>query len=435
MNISMLRKKNISRRQFLKRAVRVTAGAMAFPYLVPSSALGKAGNIAPSNRIVMGVIGTGLQGVSDMRSFLGKDEVQVLAVCDVDKAHRDRAKQIVDQTYGNNDCASYNDFREVTRRNDIDAVVISTPDHWHVLPAIDAAEHGQDLYVEKPLTLTIKEGRVLSDVVRRYGRVLQTGSQQRSDRNFRFVCELVRNGRLGKLHTVRVSIPGNNRTTGPTWTPQPVPDGFDYDFWLGPAPWQPYHEQRCHYQFRFILDYSGGQVTNWGAHYLDIAQWALGMDDSGPVEITGHGEFPTSGLFTTATKVDFRCTYADGVELTCMTGGQGLRFEGSDGWVFVNRQILEAEPASLLQERIDPDEVHLYESQDHKQNFLDCIRMRKKPVADVEIGHRSATICNLGNIAMLRNGTLKWDPEREEFNDDDAANRMRSRPMRSPWTL
>ncbi len=383
----------------------------------------------------MGVIGTGLQGVSDMRSFLGKDEVQVLAVCDVDKAHRDRAKQIVDQTYGNNDCASYNDFREVTRRNDIDAVVISTPDHWHVLPAIDAAEHGQDLYVEKPLTLTIKEGRVLSDVVRRYGRVLQTGSQQRSDRNFRFVCELVRNGRLGKLHTVRVSIPGNNRTTGPTWTPQPVPDGFDYDFWLGPAPWQPYHEQRCHYQFRFILDYSGGQVTNWGAHYLDIAQWALGMDDSGPVEITGHGEFPTSGLFTTATKVDFRCTYADGVELTCMTGGQGLRFEGSDGWVFVNRQILEAEPASLLQERIDPDEVHLYESQDHKQNFLDCIRMRKKPVADVEIGHRSATICNLGNIAMLRNGTLKWDPEREEFNDDDAANRMRSRPMRSPWTL
>ncbi len=435
MNVSMLRKKNISRRQFLKRALGVTAGAMTFPYIVPSAVLGRAGKFAPSNRIVMGAIGVGGMGVNNLKDFLGIRDVQIAAVCDVDKAHRDRAKQIVDLAYGNNDCASYNDFREVTRRGDIDAVVISTPDHWHVLPAIDAAEHGQDLYVEKPLTLTIKEGRVLSDVVRRYGRVLQTGSQQRSDRNFRFVCELVRNGRLGKLHTVRVSIPGNNRTTGPTWTPQPVPDGFDYDFWLGPAPWQPYHEQRCHYQFRFILDYSGGQVTNWGAHYLDIAQWALGMDDSGPVEITGHGEFPTSGLFTTATKVDFRCTYADGVELTCMTGGQGLRFEGSDGWVFVNRQILEAEPASLLQERIDPDEVHLYESQDHKQNFLDCIRMRKKPVADVEIGHRSATICNLGNIAMLRNGTLKWDPEREEFNDDHAANRMRSRPMRSPWTL
>ena len=431
----MRRRKKISRRQFLKRAAGVTAGAMAFPYVVPSSALGKVGTVAPSDRIVMGVIGTGLQGVSDMRSFLNINEVQVVAVCDVDRVHRDQAKQVVDQMYGNNDCAAYNDFRAVTRRSDIDAVLIATPDHWHTLPAVDAAKHGQDLFVEKPLTLTIQEGRVLSDTVRRYSRVLQTGSQQRSNRNFRFACELVRNGRLGKLHTVRVTIPGNNRTTGPTWTPQPVPEGFDYDFWLGPAPWQPYHEQRCHYQFRFILDYSGGQVTNWGAHYLDIAQWALGMDDSGPVEITGHGEFPTSGLFTTATKVDFRCTYADGVELTCMTGGQGVRFEGTDGWVFVNREIIEAGPASLVQERIGPDEIHLYESRDHKQNFLDCIRLRKKPIADVEIGHRSATLCHLGNIAMLRGSTLRWNPDREEFKGDDAANRMRSRPMRLPSTL
>ncbi len=431
----MRRRKKISRRQFLKRAAGVTAGAMAFPYVVPSSALGKVGTVAPSDRIVMGVIGTGLQGVSDMRSFLNINEVQVVAVCDVDRVHRDQAKQVVDQMYGNNDCAAYNDFRAVTRRSDIDAVLIATPDHWHTLPAVDAAKHGQDLFVEKPLTLTIQEGRVLSDTVRRYSRVLQTGSQQRSNRNFRFACELVRNGRLGKLHTVRVTIPGNNRTTGPTWTPQPVPEGFDYDFWLGPAPWQPYHEQRCHYQFRFILDYSGGQVTNWGAHYLDIAQWGLGMDDSGPVEITGHGEFPTSGLFTTATKVDFRCTYADGVELTCMTGGQGVRFEGTDGWVFVNREIIEAGPASLVQERIGPDEIHLYESRDHKQNFLDCIRLRKKPIADVEIGHRSATLCHLGNIAMLRGSTLRWNPDREEFKGDDAANRMRSRPMRLPSTL
>jgi len=408
---------------------------MAFPCIVPSSALGKAGTVAPSNRIVMGAIGTGLQGVSDMRGFLGIDEVQVVAVCDVDRAHREQAKQIVDQAYGNKDCAAYTDFREITRRSDIDVVLIATPDHWHTLPAIDAAKHGQDMYVEKPLTLTIEEGRVLSNAVRRYGRVLQTGTQQRSGRNFRFVCELVRNGRLGKLHTVHVTIPGNNRTTGPTWTPQPVPEGFDYDFWLGPAPWEPYHEQRCHYQFRFILDYSGGQVTNWGAHYLDIAQWALGKDDSGPVEISGHGEFPTSGLFTTATKVDFSCTYADGVQLYCTTGGQGVRFEGTDGWIFVNRQVQEAEPASLLTESLGPNEIRLYESPDHKQNFLDCIRTRRKPVADVEIGHRSATLCHLGNIAMLRSCTLKWDPECEEFIDDDAANRMRNRAMRLPWTL
>jgi len=428
----------ISRRQFLKggaaASVIVPTGSMC-SRVVSASVLGADGFSAPSNRITMGSIGVGGMGTNNLKGFLNKDGVQIVAVCDVDKSHRDAAKQIVDEHYGNTDCASYNDFREVTRRDDIDAVVIAPPDHWHVVPAIDAAKHGKDAYVEKPLTLTIEEGRALSNAVTRYGRVLQTGSQQRSDSRFRRACELVRNGRIGRVHTVRVEIPGNNRKCEPTWTPEPVPAGFDYDFWLGQAPRAPYHPQRCHYQFRFILDYSGGQVTNWGAHFLDIAQWGLGMDDSGPVEITGSGEFPTSGLFTTATKVDFECTYANGVRLVCTTGKTGTRFEGTDGWVFVNRSTLDTEPTWLENETIGPGEIHLYKSSDHRQNFLDCVRTRRRPIADVEIGHRSATVCHLGNIAMLLGRKLRWDPTVERFIDDPEADQMIGRTMRTPWHL
>ena len=426
----MRRRVDCSRRRFLKAA---GAGAAA-PYAITSAALGAAGKAAASERIVMASIGVGGMGSGNLRGFLGSREVQVVAVCDVEKAHRERAKGYVDKKYNNSDCAATGDLREITRRDDVDAVVVCTPDHWHVPAALDAVKHGKDAYVEKPLTLTIRGGRILADAVRRYGGVLQTGSQQRSSWNFRFGCELVRNGRIGKLRTVRVGIPGNNKSCKPTWSPEPVPAGFDYDFWLGPAPWQPYHPQRCHYQFRFLLDYSGGQVTNWGAHHLDIAQWGIGADDGGPVEITGQGEFPKTGLFTTATRVHFECTYADGVKLTCKTGGGGTRFEGTDGWVYVNRGRLDAEPKSLLKEKIGPNEIHLYESASHKGNFLECVKERKRCIADVEIGHRSASICHLGNIAMLLNRTVKWDPKTETFPDDDEANRMTWRPARAPWS-
>jgi predicted dehydrogenase len=291
------------------------------------------------------------------------------------------------------------------------------------------------VYCEKPLTLTILEGRALADEVKRYNRVLQTGSQQRSADNFRKACELVRNGYIGEVKTVHVGIPGNNRTCEPTWEPMPVPEGFDYDFWLGPAPWEPYHAKRCHYEFRFVLEYSGGQVTNWGAHHLDIAQWGLGMDDSGPVEIVGDGEFPESGLFTTATRVHFEATYANGVKLVCKTGGSHTRFEGTEGWVDVKRGGLETEPASLKQQVIGADEIHLYKSNNHKGNFLDCIKSRKDPIASAEVGHRTGTLCHLGNITMLLKRPLRWDPAAERFIGDDAANSMRWRPRRSPWTL
>jgi predicted dehydrogenase len=370
-------------------------------------------------------------GTSDMKGFKGNPNAEVVAVCDVDAGHRKEACKIA----GLDPNSSYNDFRELLVRDDIDAVVVATPDHWHVPIAIAAVRAGKDVYCEKPLTLTIAEGRALVDEVRRYRRVLQTGSQQRSSDSFRFACELVRNGRIGKVHTVRVGIPGNNRTCEPTWTPEPVPEGFDYDLWLGPAPWAPYHRQRCHYEFRFMLDYSGGQPTNWGAHHLDIAQWGLGMDNSGPVEIVGNGEFPTSGLFTTATKVYFEAIYANGVKLICRTGGSNTRFEGADGWVDVSRGDLKTQPESLKKEIIGPDEIHLYQSRDHKQNFLDCIKSRKDPIASAEIGHRSATLCHLGNIAMLLGRKLKWDPVKERFVGDSAANSMLSRSLRAPWRL
>lgn len=433
----MSESRRVPRRAFLK-AASLAGGAFGFPTIVPSSALGLGDAVAASERIVMGSIGVGGMGTSDLRGFLGKKEVQVVAVCDVDRDHAAAAKRLVDERYGNADCAATGDFREITRRADVDAVVVATPDHWHVLPAMDAARRGKDMYVEKPLTLTVGEGRALSDVVARHGRILQTGTQQRSDGRFRLAAELVRNGRMGDDLRVDVLIPGNNKTCEPVWKPEAPPEALDYDFWLGPAPREPYHPQRCHYQFRFLLDYSGGQVTNWGAHHLDIAQWALGMDRSGPVEATGDGEFPTSGLFTTATRVDFTVRYANGVRLRCRTRPRGasdmsVTFRGSEGRLSVDRGRIGAYPESILKEPLGADAVRLYESRDHKQNFLDCVRSRRAPAADAETGHRSATVCHLGNIAMLLGRRLEWDPEAERFRNDEEADRMLARAGRAAW--
>jgi len=420
-----IQKSTTSRRQFLKGSV---AAAIGLPTIVPASVFGAN---PPSDRITVGCIGVGGKGSGNMRAFNGNPGAQVVAVCDVDADHRERARRSV----GLSGEACYNDFRVLLARDDIDAVSVATPDHWHVPVSIAAVRAGKDVYCEKPLTLTIAEGRALANEVKRYGRVFQTGSQQRSGSEFRKGCELVVNGRIGKLHTIRVGIPGNNKKCEPTWTPEPVPDGFDYDLWLGPAPWEPYHHQRCHYQFRFILDYSGGQVTNWGAHHLDIAQWGNQADDTGPVEIVGKGEFPKTGLFTTSTKVDVEYTYANGVKMYLKTGGGGTRFEGTEGWVYVNRGKIDAEPKSILSSVIGPNEIHLYESRNHMQNFLDCVKSRKDPICNAEIGHRSSTVCHLANIAMLLDRPIRWDPQKEQFPGDDEAQRMTWRPRRAPYIL
>jgi len=429
-----VKKHSTTRRQFIKQSVALSA-AFAVPTIIPAAALGRNGATAPSERITMGVIGSGLQGTDNMNSFLGFRDVQMVAIADVDKKHRDAAAGIVNEKYGNKQCATYNDFRELNDRSDIDAVIIATPDHWHCLNAIDAVKKGKDVYVQKPLAWSMEEGRALCDAVAKHGRVLQTGSQQRSDGRFRRACELVRNGRIGALKYVNIGIPGNNRTCEPTWSPEPVPEGFDYDLWLGPAPWEEYHHQRCHYEFRFILDYSGGQVTNFGAHNIDIAQWGLGMDDSGPVEVSGNGIFPESGLFNTATKTYFECRYANGVELVCKTGKFGMTFEGTEGTIYVDRRSIAATPEDILKEKIGDGDIQLYKSDNHYRNFADCVKSRKDPICNAEVGHRSSTVCNLGNIAMRLGRTLAWDPQAERFVNDDEANTYLGREIRGDWSL
>lgn len=426
-----------SRRQFLKTSAFATAAA-ATPLILPSRLLGQN---APSKKITVGVIGCGNISDSHFPVLLGyPDSVRILAVCDVDRDRRDAAAARVNKEYGNRDCKTYGDFRELNRRSDIDVVFVLCPDHWHALLAIDAMRNGKDVYVEKPLTLTIHEGRALVDAARKYNRVTQTGAQSRSRKGFRDVAEFVRNHGLGKLERIEVEIPPNNRFCGATWQPEPVPAGLDWDMWLGPAPWRPYTSIGCHYNFRFIADSACGQVTNFGAHGLDIAQWALDMDNSGPVEVEGHGEFPSSGLFSNATKIDFTVRYANGVPMRCRTyyetGGATVRFVGERGWLHIARDRVNASDPGLLREMQVPNKpIRLTLSTNHHENFFECVRSRQRAISDVEAGHRSATVCNLGHIAMMLDRKLRWDPVKEEFLGDDMANRLRTRAMRGPWSL
>lgn len=432
----MSQNKDITRRGFLRTVAGVSAGAIAFPYVVSSSALGSAGSVPASGRIVMGCIGMGGMGTGDMQGFLGKQEVQVVAVCDVDKAQRDKAKTVVDEKYKNQDCKTYLDFRNVIERSDIDALSIALPDHWHSIPAIMGAAAGKDIHAQKPLARTIREGRAICEAVRRYGIIWQTGSQQRSSEDFHRACELVRNGRIGKVTTVEVGLPtGSASDNKPV---QPVPDGVDWDFWLGPAPKVPYRGI-LHWNWRWIMDYSGGQLTDWAGHHIDIAHWGLDLERTGPVEIEGRGVYPADGIYNVPIEYRFTCKYANGIVMTVANNKQipqGTKWYGEAGkWIYVNRGKLEANPPSVLKEIIGPDEIKLYESRDHRQNFLDCVKSRKETIAPAEVGHRSISVGLLGEIAMLTERKLRWDPEKEIFLDDERANRMLSRPMRSPWHL
>lgn len=432
----MSQNKDITRRGFLRKVAGVSAGAVAFPYIVSSSALGEAGVVAPSNRIVMGCIGVGSMGTADMQGFLGKQEVQVVAVCDVDKTQRDKAKTAVDEKYKNQDCQTYLDFRDVIERKDIDALSIALPDHWHSIPAVMGAAAGKDIHAQKPLARTIREGRAICDAVQRYGIVWQTGSQQRSSEDFHRACELVRNGRIGKVTAVEVGLPTGSASDNKPM--QQVPEGVDWDFWLGPAPWVPY-QGILHWNWRWIMDYSGGQLTDWAGHHIDIAHWGLDLERTGPVEIEGRGVYPADGIYNVPMEYKFTCKYANGIVMTVADNKQiseGTKWYGEAGkWIYVNRGKLEANPPSILKEVIGPDEVKLYESRDHRQNFLDCVKSRKETIAPAEVGHRSISVGLLGEIAMLTERKLRWDPEKEVFLDDEQANRMLSRPMRGPWHL
>jgi predicted dehydrogenase len=436
-----------SRRQFLRDIAGTAVGIVGFPYIISSSALGRDGNVAPSNRITMGCIGIGMQGIWNLRSFIVEKDCQEVAVCDLDKNHLQDGANAVNEYYSNGDCAKYNDFRELLAREDIDAVSLALPDHWHAIPAIEAARSGKDIYGEKPLSHNLKEGRAICDTVNRYGRVWQTGSWQRSQQHFRFACELVRNGRIGKVHTVEIGLPSGHtdfaRTKGQE-TLEPPPAELDYDFWLGPAPYEPYCVARVHRNWRWNLDYGGGQLMDWIGHHLDIAHWGLGLDYTGPIEIEGRGEFPKTWVWNSPTDFKLTAKYAGGLTMVISSkirfpiGARwgevtGTKWLGEYGWVCVTRGGIDAQPREILKERFGSNDIHLFQSPGHQRNFLDCVKSRQSTITPCEVAHRSVTPGHLGQIAMLLGRKIRFDPGTEQILEDDTATRLLGRSMRAPW--
>jgi predicted dehydrogenase len=430
------------RREFLKTLPVAVAGVAGFPTIVKASALGREGAVPPSDKIVMAGIGFGMQGIPNMKAFLNKDEVRWSAVCDIDKNHLKEARDIVNQHYGNEDCATVHDFRELFARPGLDAVSIAVPDHWHAILSIAAVRAGLDVYGEKPFTHSLAEGRALCDAIRRYGRVWQTGSWQRSVDNFHRACELVRNGRIGKILRVEVGLPEGHhdfaRTFG-QWTIEPPPRELDYDFWIGPAPYIPYCKARVHMNWRWNMDFGGGQLMDWIGHHLDIAHWGLGYDSTGPVEISGRAEYPSSGIYNSPLRYWVDAKYADGTPFV-LAGGydeiqSGTKWIGEYGWIWVDRGGFETQPAHLVNEIIGPNEIRLAKSRDHYQNFLDCVKSRALTIAPSETAHRSASVGHLGVIAIATGRIIKWDPAAETIIGDEEANRLLSRAYRKPWQI
>ena len=425
----------VSRRSFLRSA------AAGGTFLSLPAATYRAALLAddkPNETIRVACIGLGPQGKGNLNAV----KKHVVAVCDVD---RDRlASSAKELEKGETKIQTAGDYRKLLDSKDIDAVVVSTPDHWHALVTIDACKAGKDVYCEKPLTLVVTEGRAVATAARANKRVVQCGSQQRSAKEFRQACELVRNGALGRLKEVKVGLPGPNwvdRAKKPAPDTDP-PAALDYDRWLGPAPQRPYNANRVHYLFRFFWDYSGGQQTNFGAHDLDIAQWALGMDDSGPTTIEAAATFHPEKWFETPETAKQTFTYANGVPVHCSLGKGGypggVTFEGEKGTIYVKRGSI---TVTLNGEKVpDPyklptGDVKLYVSTNHHANWLDCIKSRKAPICDAEVGHRSATVCHLGNIAIRTGRKLTWNPKTEEIVGDKEASAMLTKEYRKPWTL
>jgi predicted dehydrogenase len=432
----------ISRRDFIRSAA---AAAVAVPIIVPRSALGDENKAAAGERLTLGVIGMGTQNSVHLRHFLDQKDVQVLAVCDVDTTRRENAQKTVEKRYGQQQkngeykgCAAYNDFRELLARKDIDAVVIATPDHWHAIPVLEACQAGKDIYCEKPLSLTVHEAKAMIDAVRKYNRVFQTGSQQRSSAEFRLACELVRSGRIGKVKAVYVNVGGPSR-----WCDLPeekTEPGLDWDRWLGPAPKRPYNAvlsprgvHRGFPNWREYREYSGGQMTDWGAHHFDIVQWGLGMDDSGPVEILPPDDPKAQrGLkyvYPNGVVVLHEQQYEPGKRVN------GVAFIGSEGKVFVNRGYKASDPKEIIDQPLGDKDVHLYKSPEHRRDWLNCVRSRKRPICDVEIGARSVTVCHLGNLAYWNHRKLQWDPKEWRFVNGTGDASWLDRERRAPWQL
>jgi len=455
------RRDAISRRNFL-RAAGVTAAAAGFPAIVPSSVFGQ---YAPSKRINVGAIGTGrISRVHDLPGILQYDDARIVAVCDLDAHRVADGKKFVEDYYAKKTgkpyegVKTYGNYHELLANPDIDAVVISTPDHWHAIIGIDAVRARKDVYLQKPASLTIAEGRALSNAVQETGRILQIGSQQRSTVQFRYAAELVRNGRIGELQTVEIGLPGD--PSGDDEPKMPVPQNLNYDMWLGSTPQVYYTEKRVHPQTGYdrpgwlrCEQFGAGMITGWGAHHVDSAHWGMNTEYTGPVKVEGWAEFPTDGLWDVHGNFHTEGVYANGVRMK-ISGDypNGIKFYGTKGWIFVSRgneAVTKSDPVAKLKDStalassdpkiitsvIGPGEIHLYESTEQHGNWLECVRTRKQPISPVEMGHRACSTCLIHHIAMKTKRKLRWDPERERFLDDPDANAHLSRPQRAPYVI
>jgi predicted dehydrogenase len=451
--VTMKSSSSLNRRKFLRQTSLGIGAGLALPNIFLNKTFAATGE-NPSELVRIGVIGTGGQGLANMRAIMKN----VVAVCDVDTKHAANAAALVEKANGRKPTVA-SDYRKLLEDKSVDAVLIATPDHWHALPAIEACLAGKDVYCEKPLTLFIEEGKTLVKAARKHNRIVQCGSQQRSEAKFLKAAEYVRNGRIGKIKRVLVGLVGVNWTKDPLVADSEPPAELDYNMWLGPAPYRPYNKQRVHYYFRFFWDYSGGQMTNWGAHHLDITQWALGMDNSGPTEITGKGEFDPQKRFEVPSAFGITYKYANGVVVECQsptpkvaplipdrleqakeildgkTDFTGCIFEGEKGLLYVNRGVIRVWPEEVFETPLSDSDVRLHKSTQHHQDWLASIKSRKLPICDVAIGHRSATVCHLGNIAIRSGRKIQWDPVKEVVVGDPEAARLTTKEYRAPWKL
>ena len=429
-----------TRREFVRKSAAVAAGAIVLPQIISSTALGMGGKASPSNRIVIATIGTGSQGSGNMREMMKlKGQFQFVALCDIDKKHLEAGKAMVDNDYKNKDCRVYGDYRELLAKEKLDAVSIALPDHWHGIIYTEAANHKLHVYGEKPICRTIKDGQTIVSAVKKNNIIWQSGSWQRSLFNFRRGAELAINGRAGKVKYIEVGLPDGGRGIG-TPPVMDVPPELDWEMWLGPALRVPYRGV-SHWNWRWILDYSGGQMTDWAGHHIDIANWGTGLEHTGPVEISGKGVYPAEGLYNAPVEYDLMCKYASGIEMRVANASRlphkmGTTWYGDLGWVHVDRgNILTASDPKILKEVIGENEIQLYKSDNHYQNFIDCIRSGKQAIAPIEVAYRAISVALLGEIAMTTGQTIKWDPEKEVIIDNPRASRLLSRPYRQPWTL
>ncbi len=432
----MSQKRTVSRRRFLGAA----AGVIAAPCIVPAHILGLRGAVPPSERIVMGVIGVGGMGTGNFQAFMRKKDVQVVAVCDVDSKHFEDAATKVDRHYGNTDCKKFRDFREIIALKDTNAFIVATPDHWHAICAIAAVRAGKDVYCEKPVTHTFAEGQALVAAVKEKNAILQVGSQQRSEGGFRRGVEIVLNGLIGKVKTVEVGLPTGHKKAEGDPKPLDPPANVDYDFWCGPSPKLPYNPSRLHWNWRWHLSYGGGQLMDWIGHHNDICQWGLGRDRSGPVEVKAAGfEYPEDRtIWNSAWNYEVLSTYDDGVVASISNKHpMGCKWIGEGGWVHADRGKLEASNPEWVKKDFNPGEKKAYASDDHRTNFLECVRSRKSTICPAETGHRSITPGHLGLVSEALGGrAIRWDPAAEKvIGDAEAEKLLKKVDFRPPWVL